>query len=307
MELRFPDMSLTNGDQWQRFLDSDQEFDTTSFTITLTRLGATKTFDLLGLATESERDNYLRNNWRTIFYASFSIALIPSGKTIVIENAALRLFSDVAAKNATATKDLKDLLEDPQASGFIQRYRKKAKQALAAVKSAKAALQSHRNLDEDYCLVQTAGIEEVAVCADVEVRPDADIERVQAEIWFRLEQYFNPPILFRTLRELRDAGEPVEDIFDGPELASGFIKAEDLKAASLRSVLRTSDILNSLMDIDGVIAINQLQLTKYDSEGNRSRARPILLGRKRNPIFDQNGSARRGSCSSPAGISRGST
>lgn len=287
MELRFPDISLTNRDEWQLFLDSDQEFDNASFTVTLTRLGATKTFDLFGLPTESERDSYVRNNWRTIFYASFSVALIPSGKTIVIENAALRLFGDVAAKNATAAKDLKGLLKDLEVSGFIQRYRKKAKQTLAAVKSAKAALQSHRNLDEDYCLVKTAGIEEVAVCADVEVRPDADIERVQAEIWFRIEQYFNPPILFRTLQELRDAGEPVEDIFDGPELASGFIKAEDLKAASLRSVLRTSDILNSLMDVHGVIAINQLLLTKYDSEGNAIKgAADPTWDASGNPVFD---------------------
>jgi len=39
-------------------------------------------------------------------------------------------------------------------------------------------------------------VEEVAVCADVEVEPDADIERVQAQIWFEIEQYFNPPIPF---------------------------------------------------------------------------------------------------------------
>jgi hypothetical protein len=289
MELRFPDVSLTNEDQWQLFLKSDQEFDDESFTVTLTRLGATKTFDLFSLPSEADRDSYVRNHWRTVFFASFSIALVPSGKTIVIENAALRLFGDIAAKSAMTATTLKALLEDVKASGFIQRYRKKAKQALAAVKSAKAALHSHRNLDEDYCLVQTAGIEEVAVCADVEVKPDADIERVQAEIWFRIEQYLNPPILFRTLQELRDAGEPVEEIFDGPELASGFIKADDLEAASLRSVLRASDLLNSLMDIDGVITVNKLQLTKYDSEGNavKGAADPVWDA-DGNPIFDPN-------------------
>src|SRR6266446_1156180 len=116
MELRFPDISLTNRGQWQLFLDS------ASFNITQTRLGATKTFDLFtSLPTDADRDSYLRNNWRTVFYASFSIVLVPSGETIVIENAALRLISDVAAKNATTAKALKDLLEAPQASGFVQR------------------------------------------------------------------------------------------------------------------------------------------------------------------------------------------
>jgi hypothetical protein len=289
IELRFPDISLANPDQWQLFLDSDQEFDDGTFTVTLARLGATKTFDLFGLPSASERDAYVRNHWRTVFYATFTIDLTSSGQTIVIKNAALRLFGDVAAKNATTSAGLKDLLEDPQASGFLQRYRNKAKRARAAVASARTALHTHRNLDEDYCLVQTVGIEEVAVCADVEVTADADIERVQAEIWFRIEQYFNPPIIFRTLQELRDAGEPVEEIFDGPELASGFISAEDLNAASLRSVLRTSDILNQLMDIDGVTAVNQLLLTKYDSEGNviKGAADPTW-GANGEPIFDPN-------------------
>jgi len=288
MELRFPDVSLTNWGDWQLFLDSDQEFEDGSFTIELTGLGADKSFNLFSLPAAGQ-DAYVRRHWRTIFYASFSIHLTSSGKDIAIDDATLRLFGDIATKNATTAQALKDLLEDSQSSGFIQRYRKKAKHALAAVQSANAALHAHRNLDEDYCLVQTAGIEEVAVCADVDVKPDADIERVQAEIWFRIEQYLNPPILFRALQELRDAGKPVEEIFDGPELANGFITAEDLDAASLRRVLRTSDILNSLMDIDGVIAVNQLQMTKYDSEGNPIRgAGDPSWDANGNPIFDQN-------------------
>jgi hypothetical protein len=65
-----------------------------------------------------------------------------------------------------------------------------------------------------------------------------------------------------------DDGEAVEDIFNGPELESGFIKNADLENASLRRELRVSDIVNRLMDIPGVVAVNQLQLTKYDDEGN---------------------------------------
>src|SRR5262249_53885103 len=145
-------------------------------------------------------------NWRTIFYTSFEIDLIPSGKKIVIENAALRLISDVAAKNATTAQGLRDALVDKRASGFIQQYHDKEKLARDAVETAKQTLHQHRNLDEDYCLVKTVGIEEVAVCADVEVTPDADIEDVQARIWFAIENYFNPPVPFYTLQELLDAG-----------------------------------------------------------------------------------------------------
>ncbi len=289
LELRFPDILLTNRDQWQLFLTSDADWDNGSVVVTLTRLGRDKVDNLLALSTAAARNAAIRDYWRSVFYASFSIDLTQSGTTIVIDNAALRLFGDTAAKNAMTAKDLKARLEDSQAAGFIQRYRKKARKSLAAVKSAKAALHSHRSLDEDYCLVTTAVIEEVAVCADVEVSAYADIEQVQAEIWFRIDQYFNPPILFHTLQERLAEGEPVEDIFDGPELASGFIRPDDLKAASLRTVLRASDILNSLMDIKGVIAINHLLLTKYDSEGNPIEgAADPAWDASGNPIFDQN-------------------
>ena len=288
MELRFPEIALTNWDEWRLFLDSDDAFATEAFKLNLTHFGATKTYDVFSdePLNEVKHNDYVRNHWRNIFYLSFEIELVSSGKKIVIENASLHVFSDVAAKTATTAKGLKALFEDKRASGFIQRYRKKAKQALAAVKSAKAALQAHRNLDEDYCTVKVVGVEEVAVCADVEVKPDADIERVQARIWFEIEQYFNPPIRFHILQELLDAGEAAEEIFNGPALDSGFIKPDDLEAASLKTVLRVSDIINRLMDIDGVIAVNQLLLTKYDAEGNvvKGAADPTWVNGK--PVFD---------------------
>ena len=79
-------------------------------------------------------------------------------------------------------------------------------------------LETHRNLDEDYCHVELVEIDEIAVCADVEVEPSADIDLVQARIWFEIERYLDPPVEFWSLDELLARGEPVEAIFNGPEL-----------------------------------------------------------------------------------------
>jgi hypothetical protein len=289
MELRFPDVSLLERDQWQAFLSRDADVsDPNGFQLHVTRLGATKTFDVFTeFASDADRDAYIRSNWPNIFYFSFQIDLPSLGSPIVIENAALRVFGDTAVRNATTAADWRSLFEDKTASGAIFRYREKAKAALAAVTAARTALQSHRNLDEDYCIISSIGVEEVAVCADVELEPDADIENVQAQIWFTIEQYFSPPIRFRTLQELRDAGEAVEDIFNGPALNNGFIEADDLTAAAFKTVLRVSDIINALMKIDGVIAINQLRLTKFDSEGNPvSGAADPTWGLDGQPVFD---------------------
>ncbi len=277
MELRFPEINLADAQLWGLFLDSDEAFantvDNDLFTVTLSRLGATKTYDLLSDSAldDEERNNYLRAHWRTVFYLDFTITFTDSSQksaTICINNAALRVFSDLAAKNAITVETLKSVLEDKRSGGFMRRYRRKAIAARDAVLSAKAELLQHRNLDEDYCSVSVVGIEEVSVCADVEVAADADIEWVQAKIWFEIEEYFNPPIRFYTSRELQDAGECVEEIFNGPELNCGFIRADDLENTSLKTELRVSDLINRLMEIEGIISVNQMLLTRYDAEGN---------------------------------------
>lgn len=295
MELRFPAWELANPTQSGLFLESKDAFDGKNgagFTLKVLRFGATKSFDMLtdsALKNDAERDSYLRSHWRNVLYLSFELELLPGGEKITIENAALRIFGDVFAKNTATVLDMKILFEDPTPAGFIQRYRNKRLTALNAIGDAKDTLQKYRNLDEDYHRVRIINIEDVSVCADIEVRPDADIESVQAEIWLIVERYFNPPVPFYTLQELLAGNTPVEDIFNGPELNNGFIKSEDLQSSDLKTVLRTSDLINSLMDIDGIIAVNNLLLTKYDAEGHvaKGAADPSWSADGR-PLFDSN-------------------
>jgi hypothetical protein len=288
MELRFPDVSLVAWEAWARYLEDDATFgDPAGFTVTLARLGATKDFDVFaGFATAAERDAYIRRNWRNVFYLDLRVAAAGGAAVLEIANAALRVFGGAAAKNGATAAGWRALFEDSAAAGVVARYRRKAKAAAAAIAAAKGALRACRNLDEDYCSVRGVAVEEVAVCADVEVEPGADIERVQAEIWFRLGLHLNPPVPFRSLRELREGGVPVEDIFDGPALANGFITAEDLEAAVLRRRIAVSDVLNLLMDIEGVVAVNGLLLTKYDAAGEVATGAADPQWSSGEPIFD---------------------
>lgn len=291
MELRFPEWALEQRDAWRLFLKNSDAFEGKngpSFNLELLKFNRNKT-DNTPLS-----DVELRNNWRNVLYASFRIELLPGREQITIENAALRMFGDTFAKSQTTVSGFETILKDNTTLGFIQRYRNKLFKVEQAVADAKALLHDHRNLDEDYCHVRGVAVEDVAVCADVEVAPDADIERIQAQIWFKIEQYLNPPVPFYTLQELLDTGIPVEDIFNGPKLSNGFIKAEELEAAGLKTVLRTSDIINRLMDIKGVVAVNNLLLSKYDAEGNvtKGAADPTWNAdstlNNGTPLFDDN-------------------
>lgn len=295
MELRFPDWGLAQGAALQQFVNAANAFDMLngeSFDLSI-RLGATKGYDLFTDATLTAegKDRYLRRHWRDVLYVDFEITLQPGGEVIRIGNAALRLLSDSFAKENTTAENVKDWLEDTSSQGFIRRYRRKLEAMEKAIAHARETLHAHRNLDEDYCRIKGVEVRDVSVCADVEVAAGADIERVQAEIWLAIERYFNPPVPFYSLQELLDEGKPVEDIFNGPALNNGFIKADELAASQLKAVLRTSDIINLLMDIEGVVAVNNLLLSKYDDEGNLVKGAADPEWNNGMPVFDPNKSS----------------
>ena len=255
VEVRFPAWELIRRDERRRLADDDQPFQ-----LTVTGPRRTKTD---GPAID---DATLRNHWFDVFYADLDIALADH-TTIAIEDASVRLFGGGAGRRETTVADLVGWLGDPSPEGFVEPYRRKLAIADRAVAAARAALETHRNLDEDLCHVELVEIVDIAACADVEVEPSADIELVQARIWFEIERYLAPPVEFWSLGELLAQGTPVEAIFDGPELHNGFLTEAGLRETELRTELRVSDILNRLVDIEGVVSVDHLQLTAYDAEG----------------------------------------
>lgn len=257
IELRFPDQTVLEEDDSTAFLGSDDQLGL----VLATRLVRAKT-DIGTI-----KDEILQQNWRGVFYTTLAITVAPGDQVIHFHHVALRLFCSESIKNSLTVSRLIAELGDSTSAGFAWQYRSKWKKTLQAVEDAKTTLHAHRNLDEDYCTVQRVNVEDVAVCCDVEVAPNADIERVQARIWWEIEQYFNPAIQFYAMQELLDEGVGVEDIFQGPALENGFLKTNELQAAGLKPELRVSDILNRLMDIEGVVTVNNLLLTKYDAEG----------------------------------------
>ncbi|MDI3319778.1 hypothetical protein [Pinibacter soli] len=174
------------------------------------------------------------------------------------------------SSNSVETSDVDSMLTD---NGFefvaqiFAFYLKKIKKAELIVRSAVKILQAHRNLCEDVLSVITVDDEKVAFCFDVDVKPSVDIEKVQAEIFYAIENYLNPSVDFYSLKELMAKRISVDEIFEGVVLQHGFINTAQLEQTQLRSVIHTSDIINLLMDIDGVIAIRNFVMTKYGADG----------------------------------------
>jgi hypothetical protein len=213
---------------------------------------------------------------RTTVYVTFAVKFLrdtadaTSTETLVFQDMPMRVwFKSDAARKSLKLDDLKKAIEDPSPSGLLGKYHALVLKAGKVMKATRRELQAHRNLCEDYCAITAVAVEDVAVCTDIELDTAADIENVMAEAFYRIDQYFSPDIKFHSLKELMDKGVPVEEIFEGPKLENGFIEDQQVDSTNLRTVLYTSDIINLLMDIPGVIAIRNFTLAKYDSEGKQ--------------------------------------
>ena len=132
------------------------------------------------------------------------------------------------------------------------------------VRALKETLHAHRNLGEDFCpKYKTIRFEDIAICAEIEVTPVADINKILAEIYYQVGLFFNPPVPFYSIQEMLDKGLTPDQVFEGAALDHGFIDNEDLKAAQLKKDIKTSDIYNIIMDIEGVIAVRSLIISNY--------------------------------------------
>ncbi|XZF12934.1 hypothetical protein ACTHGU_14195 [Chitinophagaceae bacterium MMS25-I14] len=217
-------------------------------------------------------------------YATLSVEFWPDKKTspateiLQLDDVPLTVwFRSDADRKSMQLQDLKNAIQDATASGILAKYLDKVKKTDVVMADTKQVLQSHRNLCEDYCSIKAIEVEDIAICADMDVTPDADIEKVLAQAYYLIDQYMSPDIRFHSLKELMDAGTPVDEIFDGPQLNNGFINNDELESTQLKTELHTSDIINLLMDIPGVVAIRNFTLVRYDKDGNRVESQPWVL------------------------------
>ncbi len=123
---------------------------------------------------------------------------------------------------------------------------------------------ANRNLCEVLGEIRFVPMQDIRVCADIELQPDAVIERVYAEIHYRIQLHFNPPVRRRTLAELLEKGVPVENIYEGPLLSKGFINDDELRATGLKTEIRLSDLIHVIMDIPGVKLVRKIHMNFFN-------------------------------------------
>jgi len=149
-------------------------------------------------------------------------------------------------------------------------------------------LMTHRNLCEDVVNICNLDKEDIALCADLEVTPGADMEAVLAEVFYRLDQFISPPVKFYTIQELLERGKSSDEIFAGPKLEHGFIDDDEFRQIERRCALRVSDIIQLIMDVPEVVAVKDISLLSFIDAVKRAQQKWILqlaTGQFRSPRF----------------------
>ncbi|WP_157986620.1 hypothetical protein [Chitinophaga alhagiae] len=254
LELRLPDYETIH-----KTWNSLHPF--TDPSISVTALAMTALINKDGL---NVNDDNLAKAVRNRMLADITVTLgaLPP---IVLQQCVLNIYTSSSTAGALKLADIQSALED--IAGIITTYKKNIEKIHSLVGEARKNLHAHRNLDESFCNIGLVPMEDVSICMDVELQPDADIEKVQAEIMVLIEQYLNPTVPVYSLAQLLENKYPVTAIFNGPRLQNGFILHEDLDKAELRTEVHASDMINGIMDISGVISVSNFLMTSYDSAG----------------------------------------
>lgn len=130
----------------------------------------------------------------------------------------------------------------------------------AAITAANECLQAKRNLCEWFDTPEIIAKQNFVVCGKIEIQAKADPLSVSAGIWFAIQEYLQKPIAHLPPESTLDSVDWSQTLFNGPLLAHGYISDEALLAADLRTQIRLSDIINIVMDVEGVVAVTELTI-----------------------------------------------
>jgi hypothetical protein len=122
----------------------------------------------------------------------------------------------------------------------------------------KERIHKYRNISEDF-EVSVLMKQSVTIEATIEIEAMADTQRLQREIYDKIDEYFSPTVRFYSLNEFLDRKVFIDKVFEGPLLEHGFIDDQELERVVKRTELRISDIIRCLMDIEGVKTVQDIK------------------------------------------------
>lgn len=134
----------------------------------------------------------------------------------------------------------------------------------AVLKRVREAVESTRNLGEDVVEVRAVRGEYFALCAEIDLDPDADVTEAAAQLLFAAAQQLAPPVLPKDVPTRLAAGRTLAEVLNGPLPEAGFVDGDELLATGLPSEIHLSDVMRVVAETAGVRAIRDLTLNPVE-------------------------------------------
>lgn len=122
------------------------------------------------------------------------------------------------------------------------------------------SLYACRTLAGDFLTPEILPGQGIVVRADVEVSGIDNPELLLAKIYYKLLGSISPRIRFYTLSEMLAKGKQMDEIMDGPFLKNGYIDDTDLEGLQRKIGLRTSDLIQEILNEEGAISISSIKI-----------------------------------------------
>ncbi len=257
--LRFPD--------WRSLSPSGYRRIVTGYAADLLANVAIRRFRIRRNAPDQISNDGLNGSLGGLFYFDLYFELPLGGETARLTVADVSLRFDLVREQLGRGYTVPKLLEALLASGFVEHYLEKLQQQSLRTEAAAKLLDDNRKVGEDFCRFRPIRAMDVGVCADLHLGATADIEEVMAAFYRTIERHLDPPVPFHSLEEMVGLGLRSEEIFGGPSMRHGFLLQTDLDRANLRTHIPVSDLINDLMDLEGIVTIENLRFTTYDQLG----------------------------------------
>lgn len=164
------------------------------------------------------------------------------------------------------------------------------------LEAVRSTLHANRNLCEDFVGFSEVEGQHFLLCGEFELTPEADQADIKAQILWRVQNYLAPAVnnysLDQMLAKTKDDGSrySAREIFEGPYLMCGFIPDNELENADLRSQIRLSDVIGTIMDIPGVVAVKQIVINPKRLSAPLENKWVVSVDSGKKALLDQEGS-----------------
>lgn len=92
--------------------------------------------------------------------------------------------------------------------GLVAFYQRKIAKIEEILDLVKSKVQAQRNLCEDFVEFNALLVEEILICADIELLPGAPIEETEAKIYFEIANFLSPTVFFYSREEMLQKDQP---------------------------------------------------------------------------------------------------